>query len=329
MGCDLKAFCRRHGICEFQSTHPRGVRLRNWALDFQDFLVSIHAPAWGATGERGRLILRQGGFNPRTRVGCDITSETRPQDCLVSIHAPAWGATCPRRPHANQIRVSIHAPAWGATWTAQSLASPTATFQSTHPRGVRPSATTIPSTSRPCFNPRTRVGCDPWSAWPRMTMTEFQSTHPRGVRHQTGTFSHRALTGFNPRTRVGCDALASGLRERRIRVSIHAPAWGATCGHCPAGLVAVEVSIHAPAWGATLGHLLDRELGSVSIHAPAWGATRPSGLPSPRGRKGFNPRTRVGCDVKGVADARARFIVSIHAPAWGATAGCPTNGSRG
>ena len=34
--------------------------------------------------------------------------------------------------------------------------------------------------------------------------------------------------------------------------------------------------------------------------------------------KSFNPRTRVGCDIKGALVATAG-IVSIHAPAWGAT----------
>ena len=56
--------------------------------------VSIHAPAWGAT----ILLLRTSpvvlGFNPRTRVGCDILEIIPEQPCRnVSIHAPAWGAT--------------------------------------------------------------------------------------------------------------------------------------------------------------------------------------------------------------------------------------------
>jgi len=55
----------------FQSTRPRGARL-SYLLYFEPFeVVSIHAPAWGATAAC---------FRPRRR-GC------------VSIHAPAWGAT--------------------------------------------------------------------------------------------------------------------------------------------------------------------------------------------------------------------------------------------
>ena len=59
---------------------------------------------------------------------------------------------------------------------------------------------------------------------------------------------------------------------RLHRISIHAPAWGAT------PLLDLlhqqrRISIHAPAWGATE---LDSDLQdnlNISIHAPAWGAT--------------------------------------------------------
>ena len=122
----------------------------------------------------------------------------------------------------------------------------------------------------------------------------FQSTHPRGVRPQH-----------------------AGDGVEIVGVSIHAPAWGATCEDFT-GCWVVCVSIHAPAWGATGappgartrsagfnprtrvgcdGNLcgLRRGLAHVSIHAPAWGATRSIRSPS-RSRSSFNPRTRVGCD---------------------------------
>ena len=56
-------------------------------------LVSIHAPAWGAT-------------TPRL---------PEPLGLVVSIHAPAWGATCVLACSSMKRAVSIHAPAWGAT----------------------------------------------------------------------------------------------------------------------------------------------------------------------------------------------------------------------
>ena len=38
---------------------------------FQELIVSIHAPAWGATPEIGHIALGTTGFNPRSRVGSD------------------------------------------------------------------------------------------------------------------------------------------------------------------------------------------------------------------------------------------------------------------
>ena len=56
-------------------------------------VVSIRAPAWGAT-----------------LVGRDAYDQHR-----VSIRAPAWGATLVYREGTDQHPVSIRAPAWGAT----------------------------------------------------------------------------------------------------------------------------------------------------------------------------------------------------------------------
>ena len=55
---------------------------------------------------------------------------------------------------------------------------------------------------------------------------------------------------------------------------------------------------------------------SVSIHAPVWGATL--GLHDIHQKRGFNPRTRVGCDNPDHLFLGTRQV-SIHAPVWGAT----------
>ncbi len=107
-----------YGKLLFQSTRPRGARhVRLWRLKFKE-LVSIHAPAGGATAKTmGKTSI----------------------DCQVSIHAPAGGATSgwkkkkkgekcfnPRArggrdlavslmKNRESISVSIHAPAGGAT----------------------------------------------------------------------------------------------------------------------------------------------------------------------------------------------------------------------
>ena len=63
------------------------------------------------------------------------------------------------------------------------------------------------------------------------------------------------------------------------------------------GFELFRVSIHAPAWGATP---VDPDFGVtppyVSIHAPAWGATGYQNRYDEY-RRGFNPRARVGRDM--------------------------------
>ena len=77
----------------FQSTHPRGVRLKLSTNPVTARTVSIHAPARGATAALS-------------------SSSTH---CPVSIHAPARGATPTRLSVRTALSVSLHAPARGAT----------------------------------------------------------------------------------------------------------------------------------------------------------------------------------------------------------------------
>jgi len=122
-------------------------------------IVSIHAPAWGATYHK--MILNSGYI---------VFQSTRPHGArlliiafiylifVVSIHAPAWGATIDDA-QALPIRyVSIHAPAWGATKDhAGAIAD--LRFQSTRPHGARHSADGDNRAFRR-FNPRARMGRD-------------------------------------------------------------------------------------------------------------------------------------------------------------------------
>ena len=156
-----------------------------------------------------------------------------------------------------QYNVSIHAPAWGATRTLRSTSPSISVFQSTHPRGVRPKVIYNRQCSQRSFNPRTRVGCDhgdpgllalPESFNPRTRVgcdyvvqarhrdtTRFQSTHPRGVR-RTVQARHRGTSWFQSTHPRGVRPAPPAPAARRLSVSIHAPAWGATIGvGCVAG----------------------------------------------------------------------------------------------
>ena len=303
--------------CRFQSTHPRGVRHKVSGPLCMAVAVSIHAPAWGATRSagavpprarwfqsthprgvrpdlRGLFLRGHGGFNPRTRVGCDVHHWFTPTRLL-------WFQST----HPRGVRL--------AGYVTKKI---TKKFQSTHPRGVR-QRDPRPVQCRGGFNPRTRVGCDFIQEALNKT---FASFNPR-TRVGCDLFERiRKLVDFF----VSIHAPAWGATKRRVwthrlmLVSIHAPAWGAThladtkavtaakrfnprtrvgCdGRRGRTVEQTDVSIHAPAWGATgdLPGLLRQPV--VSIHAPAWGAT--SCRKSSIARKScFNPRTRVGCDV--------------------------------
>ena len=92
------------------------------------------------------------------------------------------------------------------------------------------------------------MGCDDVINQINEIRRMFQSTHPHGVR-----LVHQGFPGFfacfNPRTRTGCD-LPENICGYNVRVSIHAPARGATKRLCHFGQ-RQSVSIHAPARGAT------------------------------------------------------------------------------
>ena len=191
---------------------------------FRSYLVSIHAPAWGATG-RWTEPMPWVRFNPRPRMGGDEAGLRLGAGIGVSIHAPAWGATYSiysvdvqalfqsTPPHGGRLghvslkhtcpAVSIHAPAWGATGYAAFNAS------------------------NDGFNPRPRMGGDAGRyyflsffnvsihapAWGATTPSPWCLSRP-------GCFNPRPRMGgdfrwfqngnhcgcFNPRPRMGGDA---------------------------------------------------------------------------------------------------------------------------
>ena len=308
---------------KFQSTHPRGVRLGR------------DAPA--RDGDR---------FNPRTRVGCDrAVGHNLPVLDSVSIHAPAWGATSVPWWAWAGGKVSIHAPAWGATsgtgraFPARPVSIHAPAWGATRRKCETPAdfACFNPRTRvgcdllyirhsnwiAGCFNPRTRVGCDDFKMGIIIHRHPFQSTHPRGVRQSTCLFRLRYI-GFqstHPR----------GVRRRLCRV------LSASCQF---------QSTHPR--GVRLDHA------APSAHGLLFQSTHPRGVrpaptrdqakriywfqsTHPRGvrhglplvvawwREGFNPRTRVGCDVSNQLHALGaavfqsthprgvRLCASIHA----------------
>ncbi len=316
-GCDSQPLLFRDEFSLFQSTHPRGVRLDDVGIYIDSQIVSIHAPARGATSFT---------FFAGIRV-------------VVSIHAPARGATKARKQdhlrrkfqstHPRGVRhiklpatfincyVSIHAPARGATVNDATGMTFDEVFQSTHPRGVRHNNALSLTYRELGFNPRTRAGCDAVS-WPGLypTGSLFQSTHPRGVRqkhsqkfpraaqfqstHPRGVRLYATIPGgvenrgFNPRTRAGCDQFLQGYAMTVTLFQSTHPRGVRLVEAASAGAATVFQSTH-PRGVRLIYKRRGLKIIGVSIHAPARGAT-------------------------GVVSSAIRIAhVSIHAPARGAT----------
>ena len=276
-----------------QSTHPRGVRHLVFDKPFADFVVSIHAPARGATHPRGLCDGPPAGFNPRTREGCDSrTGHAAPAHSRVSIHAPARGATG---------RGCMAYACWAG-------------FNPRTREGCDGSALST-GVAWSSFNPRTREGCDDHFVHQLMALAMFQSTHPRGVRPPgRGSLGYKRC--FNPRTREGCDPLMLTLTVRNCHVSIHAPARGATAVLYMMGCAEARFNPRTREgcdWLHTARELILHRFQSTHPrgvrrdHVVHW--TR---------SVGFNPRTREGCDHT-CRHCLANKTVSIHAPARGAT----------
>ena len=137
-GARRKSLADCFNLKVFQSTRPRGARRLALPAVAVGFLVSIHAPARGATrlaqgfrvdhavsihaparGATGDADLghRSRKFqSTRPRGARPLERDHLLGDQVVSIHAPARGATAAPRASAHERRVSIHAPARGATW---------------------------------------------------------------------------------------------------------------------------------------------------------------------------------------------------------------------
>ena len=214
-----------------------------------------------------RVMTAIGCFNPRTRVGCDITrSHDRANEQRFN---PRTRVGCDKTAaeKCRPILVSIHAPVWGATLIAI-YSSMAPKFQSTHPCGVRHTCFVCVSTIF-SFNPRTRVGCDLYL--PYCEPINLVSIHAP----VWGATFHLMITPL------------------LSKVSIHAPVWGATS--CVIrGFMFINCFNPRTRVGCDLCKCSLSIIGLVSIHAPVWGAT--CFISKCKQSKRFNPRTRVGCD---------------------------------
>ena len=144
---------------------------------------------------------------------------------------------------------------------------------------------------------------------------------------------------FNPRSRMGSDAISSHQLWPCVKISIHAPAWGATSSRATSSAPATYYNPRS-----RMGSDSSRcSPGTASNDFNPRSRMGSDPASPPRSREGiyFNPRSRMGSDgVIGLKlTLHERFqstlphgerpplylrplqaqAISIHAPAWGAT----------
>ena len=138
--------------------------------------------------------------------------------------------------------------------------------------------------------------------------TVFQSTLPHGERPRPSNHLHGVSRNFNPRSRMGSDNSRNTTAAGKINFNPRSR-MGSDRGRLRP-LRLPRISIHAPAWGATGATDVPRNVVHISIHAPAWGATRSTTCITSCGVN-FNPRSRMGSDVMpGKASSWSRVFQS-------------------
>ena len=144
----------------FQSTRPHGARHPVVGRQFLRFLVSIHAPARGATYYNLFAMSSVLCFNPRARTGRDVF------EFLIFLRGVSFN---PRARTGRDAILSLvcYCPAL---------------FQSTRPHGARLLLFVRHSLLMGGFNPRARTGRDIATLSLLLSSFLFQSTRPHGAR---------------------------------------------------------------------------------------------------------------------------------------------------
>ena len=155
-------------------------------------------------------------------------------------------------------------------------------FQSTFPRGKRPTVTTM-----------------------NIKVQMFQSTFPRGKRRGLAKQHTRSYTGFNPRSREGNDCMARDMGHRR-HVSIHVPARETTLSDCTFYVPEISVSIHVPARETTIG--VDNLIFDKCFNPRSREGNDCVSISTKAGEQSFNPRSREGNDN--------RLPFNMYAKVW-------------
>ena len=122
---------------QFQSTRPRGARHVFARQPYVPLSVSIHAPARGATAERGAGDGGQHSFNPRARAGRDVKRSVRRAGCAGFNPRARAGRDARWRCGSSGVKSFNPRARAGRDGEAIEIPAQRVVFQSTRPRGAR------------------------------------------------------------------------------------------------------------------------------------------------------------------------------------------------
>ena len=198
-GCDCTWLAVISLFLLFQSTHPHGVRRPRRSAAYRLLLVSIHAPARGATRSDYKVALYS----------------------LVSIHAPARGATR-KEFWSGRGKVFQSTHPHGVRRLHGEISRISGLFQSTHPHGVRHALrSTLRATGSVSIHaPARGAGV---TYFPYVVSIHAPA---RGATKEQQSCIQQSKVSIHAPARGATFELARCIR--RQRVSIHAPARGAT-----------------------------------------------------------------------------------------------------
>ena len=216
-------------------------------------VISIHAPAWGATRVVYRTMLAMAISIHTPRMGARLLLSLRIYRAIpFQSTRPAWGRDVFAKQAPPQQQISIHTPRMGARHPFLMLTTGTLAFQSTRPAWGRDPRKRLPGTRHQISIHTPRMGARPASRVKGIGLDAFQSTRPAWGRDLCIVCDLAWYNHFNP----------------------HAPHGGATRSFGN-GAAAKEISIHTPRMGARPGSAIpNSSSGAFQSTRPAWGRDR-------------------------------------------------------
>ena len=208
----LEAYAGADGGGDFNPLSPHGERQRRnctfrWTRSFQSTL-----PAWGETGDRGRVTVSTLISIHSPRMGRDVADHGVECKTFQST-LPAWGETTAEEYRAELEDISIHSPRMGRDPADGAEPERGHHFNPLSPHGERPSGRLMVSVPPAFQSTLPAWGETATSRWPSAP-TDFNPLSPHGERPPSPVSSHRREMPFQ--STLPAWGETSGINEREF-----------------------------------------------------------------------------------------------------------------